>query len=159
MNQIKNIWDEKVICEGEESIKELAEKNKADLRGADLWGADLRGANLRGADLREANLRGAKNFEFSQFPSIRLISSIRLNDLPDNLQLELMRRDASGHPHPEKFDAWAAGGDCPYGDVERFWLFEPIRKLWSPGVPQMADRDLVIEICRSQGWQIKGYIK
>jgi hypothetical protein len=48
-----------LICEGEFSLKELAEKNKADLRGANLWGADLRGANLWGADLRESNLWGA----------------------------------------------------------------------------------------------------
>ncbi len=132
MTQIPNRRNGKIICEGEESIKILAQKNEADLSYADL--------------------------EFYQFPSIRLISSIRLNSLPDNLQLELMRRNALAHPHPEKFDEWAKGGGCLYDDVERFWLFEPKRKLWSPGLPQMADRDLIIEICRSEGWKIKNYL-
>ena len=178
MNQIKNRWIANVICEGEESIKELAQKNKANLGGADLGEAnlrradlreaDLRGANLRGANLREANLWGANlreanlwgvNLEFYQFPSIRLISSIRLYGLSDNLQVELMRRDAFGHPHPKKFDQWAKDGKCPYDDVERFWLFEPKRELWSPGLPQMTDRDLIIEICKNQNWKIKGYLK
>jgi len=47
-----------VIGEGE-SFKEIAEKNKYNLRGADLRGANLGGANLRGADLWGAYLRGA----------------------------------------------------------------------------------------------------
>ncbi len=64
MNQIKSRWSDNVIYEGEESIKRLVEKNKADLQGADLqgadlWGADLQGADLWGADLRGANLSGA----------------------------------------------------------------------------------------------------
>jgi hypothetical protein len=80
--KIKNRFNDNLICEEAlENIKQLAEKNKADLweanlreadlrgadlRGANLWGADLReadlwGANLRGADLREADLRGAEN--------------------------------------------------------------------------------------------------
>ncbi len=229
MNQIKNRWNGKVICEGEESIKELVKKNRADLSGAnlsradlsradlsranlswadlswadlsradlswadlswanlsradlsgaDLSGADLSWANLSRADLSWADLSGAnlsradlswanlsradlsraKNIEFWQFPSIRLISSIQLNNLPDNLQLELMRRDAFAHPHPEKFDEWGQGGGCPYDDVERFWLFEPKRELWSPGLPQMADRDLIKELVKSQGWKIKGYLQ
>jgi len=137
MNKIKNRWNEEVIYEGEESIRELVIKNKA---------------NLFRADLSEANL------EFWQFPSIRLISSIHLNNLPDNLQLELMRRDAFAHPHPEKFDEWAKNGNCPYQNEERFWLFKPNRTFWSPGLPQMADRDLAIELCKSQGWRIRGYL-
>lgn len=43
-----------------ESIREIAERNRANLGGADLRGADLRGANLRGANLRGADLTGAK---------------------------------------------------------------------------------------------------
>ena len=70
-----------------------------------------------------------------------------------------MRRDAFGHPNPEKFDNWAKGGNCPYDDVERFWSFEPKRELWSPGIPQMTDRDLIIEICKSNKWGIKGFLK
>jgi len=45
------------------SIKDLAVKNKYDLREADLRGADLREADLRGADLWEADLRGANLWE------------------------------------------------------------------------------------------------
>ena len=173
MNQIRNRVNGKVICGGEESIKNLAEKNKADLwganlgganlwdadlGGADLWGANLGGADLRDANLGAANLRGAK-IEFHQFPSIRLLSSIRLLNLSDELQLELMRRDAIAHPHPELFDKWAKNGQCPYENEERFWLFGPKKELWKSGLPQMADRDLIIEICKSQGWKIRGYLK
>ena len=63
--QIKNRYTGEIIVEMEaETLREVIEKNKADLQGADLWGADLReadlrGADLRGADLREANLREA----------------------------------------------------------------------------------------------------
>jgi hypothetical protein len=135
-----------------------ANLSDANLSGADLSRANLSGANLSGANLSWADLSGAK-IKFWQFPSIRLISSIQLNNLSDNLQLELMRRDAFGHPHPKKFDDWAKGGPCPYNDVERFWLFEPKRELWSPGLPQMIDRDLIIEICKFHGWSITGYLE
>ena len=64
--KIVSRWDsDKVLAESEkETVKKVAEDNKADLRGAnlrgaDLYGANLRGANLYGADLRGADLRGA----------------------------------------------------------------------------------------------------
>ena len=58
--QIKNRYTDEIIVEMEaETLKEVVEKNKANLRGADLQGADLQGANLRGADLRGINLWGA----------------------------------------------------------------------------------------------------
>ena len=47
-----------LIGEGD-FIREIAEKNKANLCGADLRGTNLRGANLCGADLWGADLRGA----------------------------------------------------------------------------------------------------
>jgi len=54
--QIKNRYTGEIIVEMEaETLREVIEKNKANLREADLRGADLREANLR-----EANLRGAK---------------------------------------------------------------------------------------------------
>ena len=59
MNQIKNRWNEWVICEGEKSIKELAQKNRADLSGADLSRANLSRANLSRANLSRANLSRA----------------------------------------------------------------------------------------------------
>ncbi len=135
----------------------------ADLRYANLQYADLRDANLRDANLWDANLRNADlrdaDLQFHFFPSIRTISSIRLHDLPDEIVVELMRRDAAGHPYPERFDEWAKGGECPYRKEERFWLFEEKRELWKKGIPKMIDRDLIFAICKSQGWKIKGYLK
>ena len=156
MNKIKNRKGQ-IICSGNKFQKELAEINKADLSGANLSRANLYEADLSGADLYGANLYGAK-IEFWQFPSIRFLSSIRFKNISDDLQVELMRRDAMAHPHPEKFDAWNKGGSCPYDDVERFWLFEPRKDLWSPGTPQMTDRDLILALVKSQGWKIKGYL-
>jgi uncharacterized protein YjbI with pentapeptide repeats len=75
MNQIKNRFTGAIIAGGQQSIKELAQSNRANLCGAnlcranlcganlcgaDLCGANLYGANLRGANLYRANLRGAK---------------------------------------------------------------------------------------------------
>ena len=58
--QIKNRYTGEIIVEMEaETLREVIEKNKANLRGADLWGADLREADLREANLREADLREA----------------------------------------------------------------------------------------------------
>jgi len=217
MNKIINKFTDKIICKGEESIKELAEKYGANLSGANLdetnlpWanldeanlnranlsGANLSGANLSRANLDRANLSGANlsgtnlsqanlsranldranlngtnlsganlsganldraNLEFFRFPSIRLISSIQLSLIPNNLALELMRRDADGHPYPEKFDEWAKGGDCPYQNEERFWLFNEKREAWKPGKPQMSDKDLIIALCKEKGWKIRNYI-
>ena len=187
MNQILNRFTGKVIFEGEESIKELAEKNKANLSGASLYGANLYrasldganldgaslygaslyganldGANLDGASLYGANLDGANldgaKIEFHLFPSIRLLSLIYLGTLSDKLTLELMRRDAYGHPHPELFDEWEKGGSCPYQNEERFWQFEERRGVWRKGKPQMTDRDLIVAICKEKGWKIRGHL-
>ena len=180
MNKIINKFTDKIICkgeEGEESVKELAEKFRADLFRADLSKANLSWADLSKANLSKANLSGADlfradlswadlsgadlcgaNLEFSRFPSIRLISSIQLSLISNNLALELMRRDADGHPYPEKFDEWAKGGDCPYQNEERFWLFNEKREAWKPGKPQMSDKDLIIALCKEKGWKIRNYI-
>ena len=62
---IKNRYTNEIIIEMEaKTLKEVVEKNKADLREANfgeanLWGANLREANLWGADLWGANLWGA----------------------------------------------------------------------------------------------------
>ena len=136
-----------------------ADLRKANLGGANLWGAYLREANLERANFEEANLGGA-NFEFWQFPSIRLLSSIQLGKLSDNLTLELMRRDAYAHPHPERFNEWAKDvkdGSCPYQYEERFWLFQEEKGLWRTGKPEMTDRDLIVAICEAKGWKIKGF--
>ena len=58
--QIKNRFTNKVIVEIEaENIREVVEKNKANLREANLQEANLQEADLQGANLREANLREA----------------------------------------------------------------------------------------------------
>jgi len=139
----------------------------ADLRSADIRGAvfsdaylrnaDLTGAYLRGADLRSADLSDAK-IEFYLFPCCSQLASIQLGKLPDNLTLELMRRDAYGHPHPERFDDWASGGNCPYENEQRAWFFAENRKLWKPGPPTMTDRDLVLAICKAKQWGIRKYL-
>jgi len=65
-----------------------------------------------------------------------------------------MRRDAYAHPHPERFDVWANGGDCPYQNEDRFWLFELKRELWRRGKPKMTDRDLIVAICKEKEWEL-----
>ena len=75
--QIKKRFTDEIIIEMEaETLKEVAEKNKANLReanlreanlrGADLWGANLRGADLRGADLRGAKIKITQKDELIQ---------------------------------------------------------------------------------------------
>ena len=207
--QIKKWTDGTIICEGEKTLKELAQENKTDLSWADLSGtnlswanlswadlswadlsranlsradlsganlsvanlsradlsranlsrADLSWANLSRADLSGANLSRAENIEFFNLPSLGTLSRINLYRLSDELQLELMRRDAQAHPHPKLFDEWAKTRKCPYQDEERFWLFEPNPKLWEAGKPKMNDFDLIVAICKSQGWKIRNYLK
>ena len=143
MTKIKNRFSGEVMAEGQETLKTITEKARADLSGADLSEANLSGANL----------------EFQQFPSIRLLSSIQLGILSGELTLELMRRDANAHPHPEKFGVWMKGGACPYQNEERFWFFSEKRDLWKAGNPTMKDSELIIAICKEKGWKINGYLK
>ena len=131
---------------------------RAVLNGAVLNGADLSGADLSGAYLRRVDLSGTK-IEFHQFPSIRLLSSMPIKKISDDLILELMRWDAYAHPHPEKFDKWAKGGECPYQNEERWWFLPEKRKIWKSGNPTMRLSELILEICRQQGWGIKGYLE
>ena len=44
--------------------------------------------------------------------------------------------DATNHPEPAKFDAWAKGGQCPYSGVmvSRAANFRESRELWGKGV-------------------------
>ena len=131
-----------------------ADLSGASLYRADLSGANLYGANLSGADLYGADLYGAK-IKFSNFPTIRLLSSISLGSLSSSLSLELMRRDAYAHPYPERFDDWAKGGRCPYQKEERFWSFDLRKKDWKPGNPEMTDVELILAICAEKGWEIE----
>jgi hypothetical protein len=126
---------------------------EANLYGANLSRANLYGANLSRANLSEANLSEAK-IKFILFPSIRTIASINLGNLSDSLSLELMRRDAAAHPYPERFDVWARGGECPYQNEERFWLFDLKREVWKKGKPKMTDVELIRAICAEKGWEL-----
>ena len=145
-----------------------ADLYRADLAGANLSGASLSGANLSGASLYRADLSGADltradltgaDLEFHQFPSIRLVSSIQLGELSDEITLELMRRDVYAHPKPELFNEWVKGGNCPYQNEERCWFFSEKRALWKTGDPTIRDSDLIIAICKEKGWKIKGYLQ
>ena len=151
-----------------------ASLNRANLDGASLYKANLDGANLYGASLYKANLDGANldgasligadlneaKITFYKFPSIRLLSSLNLLNLPDHIALELMRRDAASHPHPERFDIWAKkDGPCPYQDEEYFWMFQQDRSVWEKGNPRMKDVDLIIAICKAKKWKIRKYLE
>ena len=57
MIAIKHRFSDATICEFDvKTLREAAEKGRANLRWANLYGADLYGANLRGADLYGADL-------------------------------------------------------------------------------------------------------
>ena len=173
--EIKNRFTNEVIVEARKyrSLMNAVEENRADLSGANLSGADLSradlsGANLSWANLSRANLSGANlsganlfeaKIDFYLFPSIRLLSSMSLGILSPTLSTELQRRDAWAHPHPERFDEWAAGGDCPYQNEERFWFFDLRTEDWKPGPPEMTDRDLILAICREKNWGIRDYLE
>jgi hypothetical protein len=128
-----------------------ADLRGADLRGASLYGADLSGAILSGASLRGANLSRAdltkQDLTTTYYQVGYFLHSYDWGILPDNLTLELMRRDAliCGNDAMQK---WADGGDCPFsGYIERDFWFEENRTLWSPGPPMMNDMELFRALC------------
>lgn len=160
-NKLKEILDKHKIWlssdSGERANLQNADLRDANLRGANLRYADLRYANLRNANLQFADLRGAK-IKFIKFPSLLFFTQFELYNLPDYLLLELMRRDADAHPNPERFTIWSEGGPCPYKNEDRYFLFEPKRKIYKPGPPEMKTSDLILELCKVFGWKIKGYL-
>lgn len=133
----------------------------ANLTKASFMYADLANANFLHAMLSGIDLHGASGFVFPRFPSITVLSSISLRELPNDLTLELMRRDAYAHPYPGRFAKWAKGGDadCPYQDEMPFWRFYQDQELWKRGNPTMKDRDLIVAICKAKGWGIEGHLK
>jgi hypothetical protein len=66
-----------------------------------------------------------------------------------------MRRDAESHGNPALFYQWASNGSCPYKNQDRFWLFEPKKRLWSPGPPTMTDKELIEAILKSHNWKVE----
>ena len=125
--------DEKI-----ESLKDLVAKAVA--KGAYLGGADLGGADLGGADLG-----GASYCLTSVFLSL-------WENVPDNLNLEMMRWDATLIPDPEQMDRWAIGGDCPCpgkNGTQKMFGFNPKKELWKPGKPEMTLRELFVALCKA----------
>jgi hypothetical protein len=112
-----------------------ANLSMADLREADLRGADLSGANLRGADLRGADLRGA-NLSRASLPPPQMVLLAKWDEVSEELCADLMEYEASSHPDRAAFDAWAAGGNCPYWGVikvQRSANFKENKFLWGKG--------------------------
>ena len=128
----------------------------ADMQGANMRGADMRSADMRNADMRYANMQGANmrnaDFWYANMRSARfgILSFLRISicgDISDNLILELMRHDAE-FVGEEKMSVWAKGGECPYKDMERDFLFCENPKLWKPGKPKLRGLDLFKAIAK-----------
>jgi hypothetical protein len=122
----------------------LANLRLADLQSANLWSANLRSADLqlanlrladlRLADLRSANLRSA-DLQKAQLPSPTMVLMANWGSVSAELSADLMMYDASCHPDQNAFDRWAAGGPCPYQDVnvQRACNFTEKKELWGKG--------------------------
>jgi len=122
----------------------------ANLRNADLWNADLRNANLWNANLWNANLWNA-NLCDAVLPPPTILLLCNWGKVSDKLTSELMRYDATNHPHPHKFQEWADGGDCPYSSgFPRVAHFQECRECWKPGKAKSA-RELVLMLFKEKG--------
>lgn len=96
---------------------------------ANLWGANLRGANL---------------------PSSPELLLCYWGAVSDKLTTALMRYDATNHPDPTKFTAWAQGAICPYSiGFSRSANFHEKRLLWKPGKAKSA-RELVLMLFKEK---------
>ena len=129
---------------------ELAVRQGVNLAYARLDGASLDGASLDGARLDGASLDGARLVRASlvracldgaslvraRLPAPTSILLASWGEVSTQLCADLMLWDASNHPEPAKFDAWAKGGECPYSGVlvSRAANFSESRKLWGQGV-------------------------
>jgi len=132
----------------------------ANLRNADLWNANLRNANLWNADLWNADLRNANlwnadlwntNLCDAVLPPPTILLLCNWGKVSDKLTSELMRYDATNHPHPHKFQEWADGGDCPYSSgFPRVAHFQENKELWKPGKAKSA-RELVLMLFKEKG--------
>ena len=131
-----------------------ADLSNADLRYADLSFANLRSANLSNADLSYAYLSYANlsnaNLSSADLPAPAMFLLCSWGAVSDKLTTELMRYDASNHPNPEKFDEWAAGGDCPYqSGFQRCANFTEKRDLWKKGKTKSA-RELALMLFKEK---------
>jgi len=136
-----------------------ADLREANLREANLREADLMEANLREADLGEANLWGANlwganlweaDFTNTILPAPTLLLLCNWGRVSDELTTELMRYDATNHPHPHKFQEWADGGGCPYNrGFPRVAHFQECRECWKSGKAKSA-RELVLMLFKER---------
>ena len=135
------------------TTKELvmaAIKVNANLGGATLWGANLRGAYLPGAYLPGADLRGA-DLQGAFLPAPSMVLLAYWGEVSDKLCTELMRHDASGHPNPKDFVAWAKGGPCPYAatKIQRLANFNQKINLWKKG-KSLPVYELMVRVLREK---------
>lgn len=136
---------------------ELSNFNEADFLGANLSNTNLYNAsfcyaNFKCADLSGADFRYAKlNCANIQYCKYDLYSIIQIYFDDPQCVTEAMRHDAANHPEPELFDAWAAGGDCPYNKKGKRLIcgFEAKKELWKPGKPELSLYELWLEIAKS----------
>ena len=152
--KIHNRWDNSVMFEVEaDSFAKAVEAKRANLCDANLRDADLCDANLRDANLCDADLCGA-DLTKTHYQVSQILHNYNWGILPDNLTLELMRRDAviCGD---DKMQTWADGGECPFkGYIERDFFFSENRALWKSGAPTMNDMELFKALCKERGIRI-----
>ena len=122
-------------------VREGISLHHANLHNTDLYKADLQNADLRHSDFCYADMRYAK-FSILSFLRISICG-----DISDNLILELMRHDAE-FTGKEKMSVWAKGGECPYKDMERDFLYDENPKLWKHGNPKLRGLDLFKAIAK-----------
>ena len=158
---------------------ERADLNGADLNNAKLSYANLGYANLSYVDLSNVNLRGADlsyadlsyadlsyvNLNFAILGSANLCNAkysilnllrIDWGDLSDDLTIELMVRD-SIFIGKDKMDIWANGGDCPYSNMERDFIFQESQPLWLNNKrkkPKYDDLQLFKKLCKEKDIKI-----
>jgi len=128
-----------------------ADLRNADMRGADMQHVNMQGANMQGADMRSANMQGANmqgaDMRYAKFSILSFLRISICGDISDNLILELMRHDAE-FTGKDKMSVWAKGGECPYKDMERDFLFDENPKLWKHGNPKLRGLSLFKAIAK-----------
>jgi hypothetical protein len=69
------------------------------------------------------------------------------HSLSNELTLELMRWDAL-ECGDKKMNEWAKGGPCPFASMERPFLFDENKALWSEGPRTFTDhKQLFLALC------------
>jgi len=133
----------------EKELTKILNAHKKWVQGEGGGRANLREANLGEADLWGANLGGA-DFTNTILPPPTLLLLCNWGRVSDELTTELMRYDATNHPHPHKFQEWADGGGCPYNrGFPRVAHFQECRECWKSGKAKSA-RELVLMLFKER---------